>query len=170
MPAAITVFVAKADEANDRGNVLYKLTENGDRVYLPNSVRCYLERASVITKSYEGKPYPDQQKLLLNFSTGEGTAYCLRVGVNATAAQGLLKAISVMSAMQLCSEVQLSFRAGTSCVFADVAVVDQGKIRRVMLPAEMLKGKLNDEQITSAMERLNNRDEALSAEAAAAEA
>ena len=67
-----TLFIAGASDAS-KGRCAYLLLEDGSRMWVPNSLRCWLVDLSIKTQQYDS--YDPVEKLLIRVTAADGTTY-----------------------------------------------------------------------------------------------
>ena len=75
-----TLFIAGASEAI-HGRCSYLLVDDGSRMWVPNSLRCWLMDLSIKTQQYES--YDPVEKPLLRVTAADGTTYVYCCGLTA---------------------------------------------------------------------------------------
>ena len=82
-----TLFISGASEVSC-GRCAYLLLEDGSRMWVPNSLRCWLVDLSIKTQHYEG--FDSAEKLLIRVIASDGTTYVYRCGFNSWTATSFL--------------------------------------------------------------------------------
>ena len=148
------IFIARPD-ANANGSCSYIVTDDRVRGYLPNTVRLFLSDLSIQTVTYEDQMYGSQDKLLVNFTSVGGDAFCFRTGLLSYAASSLVLGLAHLNSVALTGEIEITWVAKGACVFARVATAVNGGYVAVELPKEALGYKLDFDQMQDAMTFIN---------------
>ena len=96
-----TLFISGASEASS-GRCAYLLLEDGSRMWVPNSLRCWLVDLSIKTQHYEG--FDPAEKLLIRVTASDGTTYVYRCGFNswtATSSLGVMAQVAQFEAARI---------------------------------------------------------------------
>ena len=148
------IFIARPD-ANANGSCSYLVTDDRVRAYLPNTVRLFLSDLSIQTVTYEDTMYGSQDKLLVNFTSVGGDAFCFRTGLLSYAASSLVLGLAHLNSVALTGEIEITWVAKGACVFARVATAVNGGYVAVELPKQALGYKLDFDQMQDAMTFIN---------------
>ena len=79
-----TLFISGASEASN-GRCSYLLLDDGARMWVPNSLRCWLVDLPIKTQQYES--YDLVEKLLIRVTASDGTTYVYRCPKTSTHVQ-----------------------------------------------------------------------------------
>ena len=89
-----TLFISGAFDASG-GRCAYLLSEDGSRMWAPNSLRCWLVDLSIKTQQYES--FDPVEKLLVRVTASDGTTYVCRCGFDSWTATSFLNQLRHMS-------------------------------------------------------------------------
>ena len=103
-----TLFIAGGGDAS-KGRCAYLLLEDGSRMWVPNSLRCWLVDVSIKTQQYDS--YDPVEKLLIRVTASEGTTYVYRCGFDSWTATSFLTQLKHMTRMQLADQVTITLRS-----------------------------------------------------------
>lgn len=103
----ITLFIAGASDAS-KGRFAYLLLEDGSRMWVPNSLRCWLVDVSIKTQQFES--YDPVEKLLIRVTALDGTTYLYRCGFDSWAATSFLTQFKHMTRQQWADQVTVTLR------------------------------------------------------------
>ena len=118
-------------------------------------MRLFLSDLSIQTVTYEDQMYGSQDKLLVNFTSVGGDAFCFRTGLLSYAASSLLLGLAHLNSVALTGEIEITWVAKGACVFARVATAVNGGYVAVVLPKQALGYKLDFDQMQDAMTFIN---------------
>ena len=152
--AAQTIFIARPT-AEAGNHCSYLLSEDGKRLFLPNTVRCFLNRAEIVTVKYEDSLYESQDKLLMHFTSIGGDAFVWRVGLLSYAASSLVLALTHLNSTALTGQVEVTWIPKGAAVFARVSSAVNDGFVPVQLPTEALGYKLSFDEIQDGLTFIN---------------
>ena len=138
-----TLFISGASSSSN-GRCAYLLMEDGSRLWVPNSLTCWLVDASIITQTYES--YDPVDKLLIRVIASDGSSYIYRCGLRSWVASSFLTCINNLSREQLAEPIQITLTSKGRATFASVAYKDGDAFTRLTIPKEQLSSKLSYEQ------------------------
>ena len=133
-----TLFIAGASDAS-KGRCAYLLLEDGSRMWVPNSLRCWLVDVSIKTQQYES--FDPVAKLLIRVTASDGTTYVYRCGFDSWTATSFLTQFKYMTRKQLADQVTITLRSKGRATFVDVSYCDNGLFHRVQLPDSAFTGE-----------------------------
>ena len=133
-----TLFIAGASDAS-KGRCAYLLLEDGSRMWVPNSLRCWLVDVSIKTQQYES--FDPVEKLLIRVTASDGTTYVYRCGFDSWTATSFLTQFKYMTRQQLADQVTITLRSKGRATFVDVSYCDNGLFHRVQLPDSAFTGE-----------------------------
>lgn len=136
-----TIFVNGAS-ASFQGRASYILGDAGERLWLPNTLTCWLNDFNIITQTYE--QYDPIEKLLVSVTSINGTTWCYRMGLDSWSSTSLLSAVNQMSRYQLAERIQISLNPKAKATFISVACITQdlASYQRVEVPRNDVGRKL----------------------------
>ena len=152
--AARTIFVARPSV--EAGNhCTYLLSEDGKRIYLPNTVKCFLNHAEIVTVNYENEMYSSQEKLLMHFTSVGGDAFVWRTGALSYASSSLVLGLTHLNSTALTGQVEITWSAKGAAVFARVASAVNDGFIPVALPQEALGYRLSFDELQDGLTFIN---------------
>ena len=128
-----TIFIAGASAAS-QGRAAYCLGDNGEGVWLPNCLTCFLNRIDITTQQYER--FDPREMLIVHTTSINGECWSYRTGCDSHAASSLLSCIKAMSPAQLAERVQLTLVPKKRATFINASTIspDQTGYCRVRVP------------------------------------
>ena len=147
-----TLFISGASSSSN-GRCSYLLMDDGSRLWVPNSLTCWLVDASIITQTYEN--YDPVDKLLIRVIASDGSSYIYRCGLDSWAASSFLSCLRHLSKEQLAEPIQITLTAKGRATFASVAYKDGESFTRVAIPQHQLSSKLTYEQALAVISYIN---------------
>lgn len=152
-PIKTTVFLTSPD-ADAQGCCGY-IVKDGARVYVPNTVRAFINAVELVDVSYEDNKYQPQQKLLLHVTTTAGQSFVFRTGARCHTASSLVIALCQLNSVALGGELEFTWVPRGACVFARVATATEHTYTSVQIPPELLGYKLSLEELEDGMRFIN---------------
>jgi hypothetical protein len=136
-----TIFVSGASSSSD-GRASYILGNEGERIWLPNTLTCWVNDLKIVTQTYE--QYDPVEKLLVYVTSINSTSWVYRMGFDSWASSSLLTNIKSMSPAMLNERVQISLKPKGRACFIDVSSIteDQHDYKRVQIKDTDLGRKL----------------------------
>jgi hypothetical protein len=136
-----TIFVSGASSSSD-GRASYILGNDGERVWLPNTLACWVNNLKIVTQTYE--QYDPVEKLLVYVTSINSTSWIYRTGLDSWASSSLLTNIKSMSPAMINERVQISLKPKGRACFIDVSAIteDQSDYKRVQIKEADLGRKL----------------------------
>lgn len=151
---AQTIFIARPSA--DAGNhCSYLLSDDSKRLYLPNTVRCFLNRAEIITVTYDDAMYSAQEKLLMHFTSVGGDPFVWRVGATSYASSSLVLGLTHLNSTALTGQVEVTWVSKGAAVFARVSSAVNDGFVPVELPKEALGYKLTMDELMDGLTFIN---------------
>ncbi len=154
VPTERTIFIARPEPEAE--NHCTYLVDDDTRIYLPNTVRCFLNSVEIIDVSYDDDGFQPQQKLLVHMTTTAGDEYCYRVGALSYAASSLLIALCQMNSTAIGGEIELSWTQKGAAIFARIFTATGSNYTSVNVPHELLGKKLDLDQMSEALVFINS--------------
>ena len=133
-----TLFISGASDASN-GRCSYLLLDDGSRMWVPNSLRCWLVDVSIKTQQYES--FDPVEKLLVRVTASDGTTYVYRCGFDSWTATSFLTQFRHMTRKQLSDQVTITLKPKGRATFVDVSYVEDGAFHRVQLPEAAFTGE-----------------------------
>lgn len=136
--AMTTLFIAGASDASS-GRCAYLLMDDGSRMWVPNSLRCWLVDVSIKTQQYEH--FDPQEKLCIRVTATDGSTFVYRCGFDSWTATSFLTQLRHMTRKQLSDQVTITLKPKGRATFVDVSYVEDGAFHRVKLPETAFTGE-----------------------------
>ena len=133
-----TLFISGASEASN-GRCSYLLLDDGARMWVPNSLRCWLVDLSIKTQQYES--YDPVEKLLIRVTASDCTTYVYRCGFDSWTATSFLNQFKYMTRQQLSDQVIITLKPKGKATFVDVSYCENAAFHRVQLPESAFTGE-----------------------------
>ena len=133
-----TLFIAGASEASN-GRCAYLLLDDGSRMWVPNSLRCWLVDVSIKTQNYQ--TFDPVEKLCIRVTASDGTTYVYRLGFDSWTATSFLTQFRHMTRQQLSDQVMLTLKPKGRATFVEVSYCSDGSFHRVELPDSVFTGE-----------------------------
>ena len=133
-----TLFISGASDASN-GRCAYLLLDDGARMWVPNSLRCWLVDISIKTQQYES--FDPVEKLLIRVTASDGTTYVYRCGFDSWTATSFLTQFQHMTRKQLADQVTITLRGKGRATFVDASYCEDGAFHRVQLPESAFTGE-----------------------------
>ncbi|AII49358.1 hypothetical protein KR52_09410 [Synechococcus sp. KORDI-52] len=118
-----TLFIAGASDAS-HGRCSYLLLDDGSRMWVPNSLRCWLVDLSIKTQQYAS--YDPLEKLLIRVTAADGMTYVYRCGFDSWTATSPFKEFKYMTHNQLADHVTITFQGKGQATFVVVSYWEDG--------------------------------------------
>ena len=149
-----TLFIAGASDAS-KGRCAYLLLEDGSRMWVPNSLRCWIVDLQIKTQQYES--YDPVEKLLIRVTAVDGTTYVYRCGFDSWTATSFLTQFKHMSRQQLADQVTITLRSKGRATFVDLSYCENGQFHRVQLPESAFTGEKRFVDTAGRVEKFQNK-------------
>ena len=151
-----TIFISGAS-AQSEGRCSYMLGEDGSRIWLPNSLRCWITDLAVVTQSYES--YDPVDKLLVSVTASDGTNWVYRCGLSSWTASSFLTCFKAMTKQQHAEQVQITLTAKGRATFVSVSCIqpDLSTFERVSIPKADLGRKLGYDECLDVITYVNKQ-------------
>ena len=133
-----TLFISGASESSN-GRCSYLLLDDGSRMWVPNSLRCWLVDLSIKTQQYES--YDPVEKLLIRVTASDGTTFVYRCGFDSWTATSFLNQFKYMTREQLADQVTITLKPKGKATFVDVSYCENAAFHRVQLPESAFTGE-----------------------------
>ena len=137
-PMMTTLFISGASDASG-GRCSYLLLDDGSRMWVPNSLRCWIVDVSIKTQQYES--FDPVEKLLVRVTAADGTTYVYRCGFDSWTATSFLTQFRHMTRNQLADQVTITLKSKGRATFVDVSYCEDGAFHRVQLPETAFTGE-----------------------------
>lgn len=133
-----TLFISGESEASN-GRCSYLLLDDVSRMWVPNSLRCWLVDLSIKTQRYES--YDPVEKLLIRVTSSDGMTYVYRCGFDSWTATSFLNQFKYMTREQLADQVTITLKPKGRATFVDVSYCENAAFQRVQLPESAFTGE-----------------------------
>lgn len=149
-----TIFVSGAS-AQSEGRCSYMLGEDGSRLWLPNSLRCWITDLAVVTQTYES--YDPVDKLLVSVTASDGTNWVYRCGLNSWTASSFLTCLKSMTKEQHAEQVTITLTGKGRATFVGISCIqsDLSTFERVTIPKADLGRKLGYDECLDVISYVN---------------
>ena len=151
-----TIFVSGAS-AQSEGRCSYMLGEDGSRIWLPNSLRCWITDLAVVTQTYDS--FDPVDKLLVSVTASDGTNWIYRMGLNSWTASSFLTCLKAMTTQQHSEQVQITLSPKGRATFVSISCVqaDLSSFERVTIPKADLGRKLGYDEALDVITYVNRK-------------
>lgn len=151
-----TIFISGAS-AQSQGRCSYMLGEDGSRLWLPNTLRCWITDLAVVTQTYES--FDPVEKLLVSVTASDGCNYVYRCGLNSWTASSFLTCLKAMTRQQHAEQVQITLAAKGRATFVSVSCIqaDCSTFERVSIPKADLGRKLGYDESLDVITYVNQQ-------------
>jgi len=151
-----TIFIGGAS-AQSQGRCSYMLGDDGARLWLPNTLCCWITDLALVTQTYES--FDPQEKLLVAVTASDGTNWIYRMGFNSWTATSFLVCLKSMSKQQHAEQVQITLTAKGRATFVSIACIqsDLSNFQRVSIAKEDLGRKLGYDECLDVVTYVNQQ-------------
>ena len=151
-----TIFISGAS-AQSQGRCSYMLGDDGSRIWLPNTLRCWVTDLAVVTQTYES--FDPVDKLLVSVTASDGTNWVYRMGLSSWTASSFLTCFSAMTKQQHAEQIQISLTAKGRATFVSVSCIqpDLSTFERVQIPKADLGRKLGYDESLDVITYVNKQ-------------
>ena len=151
-----TIFIS-GTSATSQGRCSYMLGEDGSRIWLPSSLRCWITDLAVVTQTYES--YDPVDKLLVSVTASDGCNYVYRCGLNSWTASSFLTCLKAMTREQHAEQVQITLTPKGRATFVAISCVgkDLSTFERIAIPKEDLGRKLGYDESLDVITYVNRQ-------------
>lgn len=112
-----SLFIAGASQAT-KGRAAYLLLDDGSRMWVPNTLRCWLVDLKIVIQTYES--FDPTDKLLIRVTASDGTSYIYRCGLNSWTASSFLTNFKYLTLEQLADQVSITLVPKGRATFVQV--------------------------------------------------
>ena len=96
--------------------------EDGSRLWLPNTLRCWITDLAVVTQTYESDD--PVEKLIMSVTASDGCNYVYRCGLNSWTASSFLTCLKAMTREQHAEQVQITLTGkGRRATFVNISTI-----------------------------------------------
>ncbi|WP_115071089.1 hypothetical protein [Synechococcus sp. UW179B] len=148
-----TLFIGGAcPESNGRAS--YLLMDDGSKMWVPNSLRCWLVDLKIVEQRYES--FDPIDKLLIRVTAVDGSSYIYRTSLNSWTATSFLQNFRHMTRKQLSDQVTITLVPKGRATFVNVMYCEGGAFHRVEIPkSEFGSGKMGYDAMLDAISYTN---------------
>ena len=148
-----TLFIGgSCPESN--GRAAYMLLDDGSKLWMPNSLRCWLVDLKIVTQTYES--FDPVDKLLVRVIAADGASYIYRTSLNSWTASSFLQQLNQLTRKQLGDQLTISLVPKGRATFVNIQYVEDGSFHRVEIPKEEFgKGKMTYDSMLDAISWAN---------------
>ena len=148
-----TLFIAGSCPES-QGRAAYMLLDDGSKLWMPNSLRCWLVDLKIVTQTYES--FDPVDKLLVRVIAADGSSYVYRTSLNSWTASSFLQQFKYLTRHQLGDQLTISLVPKGRATFVNIQYVEKGLFHRVEIPKEEFgKGKMGYDDMLDAMSWAN---------------
>ena len=148
-----TLFIGGAcPESNGRAS--YLLLDDGSKMWVPNSLRCWIVDLKIVEQRYEN--FDPIDKLLIRVTAVDGSSYVYRTSLNSWTATSFLQSFRHMTRQQLSDQVTITLVPKGRATFVNVMYCQGGAFHRVEIPkSEFGTGKMGYDSMLDAISHTN---------------
>ena len=148
-----SLFIAgSCPESN--GRAAYLLLDDGSKMWVPNSLRCWIVDLKIVEQRYES--FDPVDKLLIRVTAVDGSSYVYRTSLNSWTATSFLQNFRHMTRKQLSDQVTITLVPKGRATFVNVMYCEGGAFRRVEIPkSEFGTGKMGYDSMLDAISHTN---------------
>ena len=140
--------------SESQGCAAYMLLDDGSKLWMLNSLRCWLVDLKIVTQTYES--FDPVDKLLVRVIAADGASYIYRISLNSWTASSFLQQLNHLTRNQLGDQLTISLVPKGRPTFVSVQYVENGSFCRVEIPKEEFgKGKMSYESMFDAISWAN---------------
>ena len=137
-----------------KGRAAYLLLDDGSKLWVPNSLRCWVVDVKIVTQTYE--QYDSVDKLLSRVTAVDGSTYIYRTSLNSWTATSFLQNFKHMTRQQLSDQVTITLVPKGRTTFVNVQYCEGGSFHRVEIPkSEFGSGKMGYDSQLDAISYIN---------------
>ena len=130
------------------------LLDDGSKLWMPNSLRCWLVDLKIVTQTYES--FDPVDKLLVRVIAADGSSYVYRTSLNSWSASSFLQQFNYLTRHQLGDQLTISLVPKGRATFVNVQYAENGAFHRVEIPKEEFgKGKMGYDDMLDAISWAN---------------
>ena len=118
-----TLFVGGACPESS-GRAAYLLMEDGSKLWVPNTLRCWLVNLKIVEQRYQD--FDPVDKLLIRVTAADGSSYIYRTSLNSWTASSFLQNFKYMTRQQLSDQVIITLVPKGRATFVSVQYCDGG--------------------------------------------
>lgn len=148
-----TLFIGGAS-AESGGRAAYLLMDDGSKLHVPNSLRCWIVDLKIVEQRYQD--FDPIDKLLIRVTAADGSSYVYRTSLNSWTASSFLQNFKHMSRQQLSDQVMITLVPKGRATFVNVQFSENGGFHRVEIPkSEFGSGKMGYDTMLDAISHTN---------------
>ena len=148
-----TLFIGgSCPESSGRAD--FMLLDDGSKLWMPNSLRCWLVDLKIVTQTYES--FDPVDKLLVRVIAADGSSDVYRTSLNSWSASSFLQQFNYLTRHQLGDQLTISLVPKGRATFVNVQYAENGAFHRVEIPKEEFgKGKMGYDDMLDAISWAN---------------
>ncbi|QNI88890.1 hypothetical protein SynROS8604_02260 [Synechococcus sp. ROS8604] len=148
-----TLFIGGAS-AESGGRAAYLLMDDGSKLHVPNSLRCWIVDLKIVEQRYQ--QFDAVDKLLIRVTAADGSSYIYRTSLNSWTASSFLQNFKYMTRQQLSDQVMITLVPKGRATFVNVQYCEGGSFHRVEIPkSEFGSGKMGYDDMLDAISHTN---------------
>jgi len=148
-----TLFIGGACPESS-GRAAYLLMEDGSKLWVPNTLRCWLVDLKIVEQRYQD--FDPVDKLLIRVTAADGSSYIYRTSLNSWTASSFLQNFKYMTRQQLSDQVMITLVPKGRATFVNVQFCENGSFHRVEIPkSEFGSGKMGYDDMLDAISHTN---------------
>jgi hypothetical protein len=148
-----TLFIGGASAESD-GRAAYLLMDDGSKLHVPNSLRCWIVDLKIVEQRYQD--FDPVDKLLIRVTAADGSSYIYRTSLNSWTASSFLQNFKYMTRQQLSDQVMITLVPKGRATFVSVQYCEGGSFHRVEIPkSEFGSGKMGYDSMLDAISHTN---------------
>ena len=149
-----TLFVSGACNES-QGRAAYMIMDDGSKLWMPNSLRCWLVDLKIVEQRYQD--FDPIDKLLIRVTAVDGSAYIYRTSLNSWLATSFLQHFKYMTRKQLAEQIMITLVPKGRATFVNVQYCEGGSFHRVEIPKhEFGSGKYGYDTMLDCISWANN--------------
>ena len=126
-----TLFNGGASAESD-GRAAYLLMDDDSKLWVPNTLRCWLVDLKIVEQRYTD--FDPVDKLLIRVTAADGSSYIYRTSLNSCTATSILQNFKHMTRQQLSDQLMIILVPKGRATFMTVQFCENGAFHRVEIP------------------------------------
>ena len=148
-----TLFIGGACPESS-GRAAYLLMDDGSKLWVPNSLRCWIVDLKIVEQRY--LDFDPVDKLLIRVTAADGSSYIYRTSLNSWTATSFLQNFKHMTRQQLSDQLMITLVPKGRATFVNVQFCENGSFHRVEIPkSEFGSGKMGYDDMLDAISHTN---------------
>ena len=151
-----TLFIGGAS-AETGGRAAYLLMDDGSKLHVPNSLRCWIVDLKIVEQRYQD--FDPVDKLLIRVTAADGSSYIYRTSLNSWTASSFLQNFKYMTRQQLSDQVMITLVPKGRATFVAISCVgkDLSTFERIAIPKADLGRKLGYDESLDVITYVNRQ-------------